>query len=79
LSRNKIERFPNSLGNLMALRVLSISKNRIQFLPKYIAAMARLQVLKLDHNPFVWPPARMLQCESEDMEKAWLIDLKAFL
>nr|KAJ3418262.1 hypothetical protein HK105_000129 [Polyrhizophydium stewartii] len=63
----------------MNLRVLSVSRNRISLLPKYVASMSSLQVLKLDQNPFIWPPPRLLQCESEELEKQWLEGVKSFL
>ncbi|KAJ8327667.1 hypothetical protein O5D80_004011 [Batrachochytrium dendrobatidis] len=79
LSKNKIERFPTHPGALINLRVLSISRNRVQMLPKYVASMKLLHILKLDHNPFVWPPSKLLACVDEKNKAEWLENIRLFL
>ncbi|KAI8866034.1 hypothetical protein GQ42DRAFT_110281, partial [Ramicandelaber brevisporus] len=62
MGKNRITKLPaGSLGSLMNLKVLGLSKNRIKRLPQYIADMNNLRILNIDGNPLEYPPSDIAQ------------------
>ncbi len=55
LSKNQIDAFPETPGQLAQLKVLSLTANRIYTLPSYLTTFNHLKVFKVDANPIEWP------------------------
>jgi Leucine-rich repeat (LRR) protein len=55
LSKNRLERLPESPGRMVNLKVLSLTNNNLYTLPPYLVELTALKVFKVDQNPIVWP------------------------
>ena len=51
ISRNKVARIPEEVGNMRALRVLSLLNNSIENVPFNLGSLDTLRILKLGGNP----------------------------
>ncbi len=51
LSRNKLSKVPDEIGNMKALRVLSLLNNYIETIPYCLGTLDTLRILKLAGNP----------------------------
>jgi len=75
LSKNEIQRLPDTFGDLKELVYLDLSKNKLQALPLSMGKLTRLQYLRLSENPFRAPLKEFLGDKGRDVSPIALAEL----